>query len=120
LEPRLQNFTNGATFDRMRLAEVPLALRFFSPPGVWIGASVTGVKQSGAFAGPGGVIAEGSNTFCVVDATVAYRLPRRMGTISLQGTNLLNKKFRFQEIDQSVLPRYVPAAQAVLRISVSL
>jgi Tfp pilus assembly protein PilF len=120
LEPRLQNFTNGATFDRMRLAEVPLALRFFSPPGVWIGASVTGVKQSGAFAGPGGVIAEDSNTFCVVDATVAYRLPRRMGTISLQGTNLLNKKFRFQEIDQSVLPRYVPAAQAVLRISVSL
>jgi hypothetical protein len=119
LEPRYQNLDKGATFDTMKLTEIPVALRFFSPSGLWIGASVTGVKQSGAFDGSGGVVAEGSDSFWLVDAIVAYRLPRRMGTISLQGTNLLNEKFQFQEIDQSVPPRYVPEARVLLRASLA-
>jgi hypothetical protein len=84
-----------------------------------MGLSVTGIMQSGVFDEPGGIDAPGSDRFWQVDAMVAYRLPRRMGTISLQGTNLLDEKFRFQEIDQAVLPRYVPEAQIRLRISLS-
>jgi hypothetical protein len=43
-----------------------------------------------------------------------------LGTISLEGTNLLNEEFQFQEIAHGVLhPRYVPEAQVRLRFSLS-
>jgi tetratricopeptide (TPR) repeat protein len=119
LQPAYQDFEHGAAFTTLKLTEVPLAVRFFLPSGLWMGASVTAVKESGEFTGPGGVDVAGSDDFWVVDAIVAYRLPRRMGTISLQGNNLLNEKFQFQEIEQSVAPRYIPESQVLLRISLS-
>ena len=117
LEPRYQDFEHGSTFDKLKLTEVPLAVRYFAQSGLWLGLSLTAVEQRGIFDGPGGVSAEGSDSFWLVDAIIAYRLPRRMGTISLQGTNLLNDRFQFQEIDQSVLPRYIPESRVLLRIS---
>jgi len=119
LEPRYHDFEHGATFDNLELTEIPLAVRFFSPSGLWMGVSATAVEQSGAFDGPGGVVAEGSDNFWLLDALVAYRLPRRLGTVSLQGTNLLSEEFQFQEIAQAVPPRYVPELQVLLRFSVS-
>jgi len=119
LEPRYHDFEHGATFSKMELTEVPLAVKFVSPSGLWTGVSVTGVDQSGVFSGAGGIDAEGSDSFWLVDAIVAYRLPRRMGTISLQGKNLFGREFQFQEIDQAVQPRYIPEAQVFLRISLS-
>lgn len=118
IEPRYQEFDGGTLFDTMDLTEVPLSVRYFSPSGLWMGVSVTGVKQSGEFDTPAGVVA-GSDDFVLLDAIVAYRLPRRMGTISLQGNNLLDEQFQFQEIDQTVLPRYVPERQVLLRFSLS-
>ncbi len=118
-EPRYQDFQHGAKFDALRLTELPFALRWFAPSGLWAGLSVTGVKETGEFDGPDGVAVPGSDQFWTVDAVVAYRLPQRMGTISLQGTNLLGEKFQFQEIDPSVLPRYVPEARVFLRASLS-
>jgi hypothetical protein len=77
------------------------------------------VEQDGEFDGPVAV-EPGSDSFLVVDAIVSYRLPRRMGTISLEGTNLLDEEFQFQEIDQSFFsPRYVPELQVRLRLSLS-
>jgi hypothetical protein len=120
LQPEYQDFDHGAAFDTMRLTEIPLDIRFFFPVGLWMGASVTRVEQKGQFDGPGGVVAEGSDSFWLLDASLAYRLPRRRGTISLQGTNLLSEDFRFQEIDLNVAPRYIPETQVVLRVSISL
>lgn len=114
LQPQYQHFTRGAQFDEMELLELPLAVRVFLPAGVWFGVSVTGVGQRGQFAG-----LYDSDTFWLVDAVLAYRLPRRTGTISLQATNLTNQKFKFQEIDSSVLPRYVPESRVLLRVSLS-
>ena len=120
LEPRYQDFHHGAAFDTMELTEVPLAIRFFSGSALWMGVSLTGVRQTGEFVGPGGIDVEGSDTFWLVDGIVAYRLPRRLGTISLQGTNLSDETFRFQEIDLGVTPRYVPEMRVLLRVSISL
>ncbi len=119
LEPQYQDFDQGDTFDEMDLTEVPLALKFISQSGLWMGVSFTGVEQSGIFSGAGGIAAAGSNSFLVVDAVVAYRLPGRRGTISLQGRNIFDEEFQFQEIDQSAAPRYIPDSQFLLRISVS-
>ena len=118
-EPRYQDFDGGTTFDTMELTEAPLTLRYFVPSGLWMGLSVTGVEQRGEFDGPGGEAVAGSDDFVVVDAVIAYRLPRRWGTISLQGNNLLDEEFQFQEIDQEVQPRYIPESQLLLRFSIS-
>jgi tetratricopeptide (TPR) repeat protein len=119
LQPQYTDFEVGASFEKLKLAEIPLVVRYFAPSGVWMGASVTGVHETGEFLGPGGVDVEGSDDFWLVDAIVAYRLPRRMGTISLQGTNIFDEKFRFQDIDPRVAPRYIPEAQVLLRVAIS-
>jgi Tfp pilus assembly protein PilF len=119
-EPRYHDFDVGATFEKLELTEAPLTVRFASSSGLWAGVSVTAVRQSGEFQGPGGFDVAGSDSFWLVDAIVAYRLPRRMGTVSLQATNLFNEKFQFQEIDQAIPPRYVPESQFVLRVSIGL
>jgi tetratricopeptide (TPR) repeat protein len=119
IEPRYQDFDGGTTFVSMELTEVPVALRYFLPAGLWAGVSVTGVKQRGEFDGPAGEPVAGSDDFVLLDAVIAYRLPDRRGTISLQGNNLLDEEFRFQEIDQEVQPRYIPEPQLLLRFSLS-
>jgi tetratricopeptide (TPR) repeat protein len=120
LQPQYQDFHGGSTFATLELTEVPLTCRFFSPSGLWIGASVAGVRQTGKFQGPGGIDVSGEDDFWVADAIIAYRLPRRLGTVSLQGNNLFDEEFRFQEIDLAVAPRYVPETQVFLRVSISL
>jgi hypothetical protein len=117
-ELRHHDFKHGASFDSMRLTELPVSIKFISGSGLWAGATIVGVRQSGEFDGPDGVV-PGSDEFWLVNAIVAYRFERRGGTISLEGTNLLDEAFRFQEIDNGTLPRYVPEAQFVLRISLN-
>jgi hypothetical protein len=41
----------------------------------------------------------GSDDFWVVDAALSYRLPWRHGFITVGATNLLDERFRYQEID---------------------
>jgi Tfp pilus assembly protein PilF len=118
-EPSYLDFTRGATFDRMRLTELPISLRYFAPSGWRYGITAAWVEQDGAFDSQFDVV-PGSDSFWMVDAIVAWRLPNRLGTISLEGTNLLNEEFQFQEIAHGVLhPRYVPEAQVRLRFSLS-
>lgn len=118
-EPRYHDFKRGASFSKMDLTELPIAIKFSSPSGVWFGLSVTGVDQKGIFTGPGGIDESGSDEFWLVDVTAAYRLPRRLGTISLHVENLFDEEFQFQEIDLGVSPRYVPESQFFVRISLS-
>ena len=117
LEPRYHDFTRGAAFRSLELKEIPIAVRVTLPSGWKFGVSLTGVEEDGVFTGPGGIDEAGSDSFWLLDAILAYRLPRRLGTISLEGTNLLNEKFSFQEIGEAIVPRYVPEAQVALRVS---
>jgi outer membrane receptor for monomeric catechols len=61
----------------------------------------TYVEQSGEFffinAGPDPVPAE--DRFWIADLTLGYRLPRRMGTLSIDIRNLFDEQFQYQETD---------------------
>lgn len=117
-EVRHHDFDQGASFTWMRLTELPIALKYVTPAGLWLGATATFVDQQGVFTGPGGIDAPGSDSFWTLDAAIEFRLAQRKGTITLEGTNLLGEDFRFQELDLDVAPRYVPEAQLQLRFSV--
>jgi len=119
LEARYQDFEHGAAFDDMVLKEIPISVKYASPTGIWAGLTLTGVTESGSFVGPGGVLAPGSDSFWVTDALVAYRVPQRRGTVSIEGMNIFGEKFRYQEPSQGAVARYVPEAQYLLRFTLS-
>jgi tetratricopeptide (TPR) repeat protein len=52
-------------------------------------------------------------SFWTVDAAVGWRLPRRIGSISVEGTNLGDQQFPFYE--QSLQENLIPARRVVLR-----
>ena len=120
IQPRIQRIKGGDSFDEMDLQELPISARLAFPCGLWLGVSLTGVWQKGIFDGPGGVPNQGKDHFEVVDTLIAYRIPRRLGTISLEVNNLFNKNFQFQETDLSALPRYVPERRVFARLSLAL
>jgi outer membrane receptor protein involved in Fe transport len=41
-----------------------------------------------------------SSSFFLLDAAIGYRLPKRLGIVSLEGKNLLNKKYRFDDMSR--------------------
>jgi outer membrane receptor protein involved in Fe transport len=44
-------------------------------------------------------LAPGADRFWLVDAFVGYRLRNRRGLLSLNADNLLDRRFRFQDVD---------------------
>ena len=86
---------NDATTQR-----VPLGIRFFHPSGLGLAITSTYFHQNGDFQRRGGVCCEsGRSDFWLVDAAINYRLPQRYGFITVGATNLLDRKFKYQETD---------------------
>jgi Tfp pilus assembly protein PilF len=117
-EPRYTDIEGGDTFDEMRLVELPLSLRYVAKSGIRFGLTATAVDQEGQFDAFGEVV-PGADSFWLLDAIIGYRLPGRAGTISLEGRNLLDEEFRFQDVDVLVAPRYLPDAQVLFRFALS-
>jgi hypothetical protein len=82
--------------ELVRTVSVPLALKYFLPNGLSAGIAGTYVDQRVQryeFATEG----EGEDSFFVVDASLAYALPRRLGVLSVQVRNLLGEEFQYQD-----------------------
>ncbi|MEO8466112.1 MAG: TonB-dependent receptor, partial [Gammaproteobacteria bacterium] len=92
----LFNYT-GLTIERL-----PLELRYFSPTGLTLGFRTSHIKEHGTFVAntpvPGALEA-GADRFWLLDAFVGYRLPNRRGLLSLNADNLMDRRFRFQDVD---------------------
>ena len=83
---------------------VPLSARFFHPSGAF--ATVTGswFDQSGEFFRIGQAPTvdtpeAGSDRFWIFDASAGYRLPNRLGIVSVEGKNLFDRSFQYQDTD---------------------
>ncbi|MEN6485676.1 MAG: TonB-dependent receptor, partial [Syntrophobacteraceae bacterium] len=82
-----------------------LGASFFHPCGFFAQAKPTLVFQEGRFLEkvlpyphPSQYSRDHSDFF-VLDAVIGYRLPRRLGFISIEARNLFDRSFRYQEID---------------------
>ena len=97
LEAEVGNATDAFGFPKkLETISVPVSVRYFHPSGVFAGASVSyvdqDVRRSAAATG-----AEGSDQFVVVDAAIGWRLPKRIGIVSLEVRNLFDKEFDYQD-----------------------
>ena len=90
--PEFVNFPSMVETLRM-----PLTIRYFHPSGFFssLGGTLVRQKINGLFFQP--PLARDHDTFFLLDASIGYRLPNRLGIISLQGFNLLNQQFLFQD-----------------------
>ena len=96
------DFTGDEQIIEVRTHRVPLGVSFFSPGGVSARVNATFVNQTGSFDDVLGNPFAGSQRFWVLDASVGYRLPRRVGVLTVDGRNLLDRTFRFQETDRAM------------------
>jgi len=110
-------------FARVRTRRVPLSASYFHPCGLFGRGKATWVDQDGSFypldsaTSMPPVAAE--NSFWVVDASVGYRFPRRLGLVAVEGRNLFDRTFRFQETDPAH-PSVLPGRAVVVKATLSL
>lgn len=116
---RDRNFVGPEEIVTLNTHKVPLGINFFHPIGVYLRLKAAYVDQDGEFGDPVfGVTGTDSDQFWVLDATVGYRFPKRYGIVSLEGKNLLDEGFRFQDTDPSN-PEIVPERSVLAKITLS-
>jgi tetratricopeptide (TPR) repeat protein len=79
---------------------------------------VTFVDQEGRFQDPRQIVVSGADRFCMLDASIGYRLPRQRGIFSIDGRNALDTAFRFQDSSPEE-PTIVPARQVTARLTLA-
>ena len=81
---------------------VPLGINFYHPLGFSTGLKATYINQRGKFHlqnTPLDTFMSGEDQFLVFDASISYRLPKRLGLITVGAKNLFDKSFRYQDSD---------------------
>lgn len=86
----------------LRTQKVPLSIRVFHPSGLSAGLKGTYIYQKGEFTDLNASTTwKDSDNFWVMDASITYRLPKRLGIITVEARNLLDEEFKFQDTDQA-------------------
>lgn len=92
--PIVENFRSGSSSNpRVQTTTVPITLRYFGPSGIFAAAGINFVHQDVRRKGGN----DGNEDFLTFDAGIGYRLPFRRGIVGLEGRNLSNEKFRYQD-----------------------
>jgi tetratricopeptide (TPR) repeat protein len=112
--------------DKLVTYSVPFGVRYFHPSGVFAGVGAAYVWQDVNRQEPNGAgLPSGSDDFFVVDAAVGYRLPKRIGIVSLSVSNLFDNKFKYQDDsfrefqDQPSIGPYIPDRQILARVTLN-
>jgi hypothetical protein len=93
----------GDNITKLNTHRVLLGVGFFHPSGLFAQFKPTYISQDGKFVellSPfESTIVSKSDQFWVFDASIGYRLPKRLGIFSITAKNLFNRSFDFQDTD---------------------
>jgi outer membrane receptor protein involved in Fe transport len=122
-EVRYDKFQYSADFDpqgflTLEGTVVPLRVGYFHPSGLLAGVTYTFATQRGLFRDQSvpffQTFRDSEDGASVIDLSVGFRLPGRRGIIRLDVRNLLDERFRYQEVDV-ISPRLAPERVALAR-----
>jgi Flp pilus assembly protein TadD len=102
---------------------VPAKVTYHHPRGFFAALRASHVSQKLRFVDPFGAETPGETDFWIADASIGFRLPRRLGSISIDVLNLFDEKFGYQDTDFFGVPRiplFQPRRLAVLRARLNL
>jgi tetratricopeptide (TPR) repeat protein len=86
--------------DSLKTHRLPLSIKLFHPSGFSARVTTTYINQRGVFFDSSlTTTSRDSDDFWVMDASVSYRLPKRLGIITIEARNLLDEDFKFQDTD---------------------
>jgi tetratricopeptide (TPR) repeat protein len=109
-------FVGPDSFTTLKTHKIPIGIHFFHPGGVSLHFKTTYVHQRGSFGYPWvAPTVEDSDHFWVVDASIGYRLPNRLGILGLEVKNLFDEGFRFQDTDPSN-PEIIPERSLLAKL----
>jgi len=96
----------------------PVGINFFHTSGFSSQVKATFIKQEGDFGNVWSGVNPDEDQFWVVDASIQYRLPKRLGLISLEAHNLFNEDFNFLDTD-ATNPSIYPECLILTRFTVA-
>ncbi|MEO8007887.1 MAG: tetratricopeptide repeat protein [Betaproteobacteria bacterium] len=106
-ERQERDFPSGVPSEFLSSIETllaPLTFTYRDSGGFFAQIRATYVTQTVEYPATTGTTSE-SDRFWLADASLGYRLPRRLGIISLNATNLFDRSFRFQDTSLNGAPR---------------
>ncbi len=107
---------------RVETLSIPVVARYFNENGLFATLGTRYVHQTVDLS-PASTFQQNGDDFFLLDASVGYRFPKRWGVLSLEGRNLLDKRFLFQDdsFRSSVtrMPPIVPARTLLARLTVN-
>ncbi|MDR4517044.1 MAG: TonB-dependent receptor [Nitrosomonas sp.] len=104
-EPQFETFDRAIIINNNLPIEIstliiPTSINYFNPSGVFAALSGAFVRQDiERFENFTTEKNSGISDFFMVDAVIGFRMPNRMGIISLEGKNLLNEEFSYRNIN---------------------
>ncbi len=127
-EYRYEKLVHGLDFlidgiERVTTETFPAGVNYFHPCGISARVKTTYVAQKGAFVPdgsfPGTPGTPGSDYFWLFDASLGYRLPKRLGLVTVEGRNLFDRSFKFQDTDHNN-PTIEPERTVLFRLTLAL
>ncbi len=104
---RDDEYVGPEQFTWIKTFRIPLTVSFSHSSGFFSKLKITFVDQDGEFGDPQIVTTTGNDQFAVVDGTIGYRLPEKLGVVTVDVKNLFDEQFQFQDTDPSN-PRIYP------------
>lgn len=106
----------------LETTHIPLTLRYQHLSGYFSELITTHVKQNVKLAA-GSSFSITNESFSLVDLSLGYRLPKRLGKISLDIKNLFDENFIYQDLNftrsEHVNPLYIPERMVMGRVTLS-
>ncbi|MDR4651459.1 MAG: tetratricopeptide repeat protein [Nitrosomonas sp.] len=126
-EPQFEKFERSISSNlpvEINTLIVPISINYFNPSGIFSTLSGTFVRQNlkrlENFATERN---SGISNFFMIDAIIGYRMPNRMGIVSLEGRNLLNEEFSFRHINfqesEATRPRFISGRTFFARLTLN-
>lgn len=112
------DFVGNELFTELKTYRAPLGINLYHPTGFSAQLKAAYVYQEGEFGDPFMGLSSEDDRFWVVDVALGYRLPKRLGMITIEGKNILDEEFNYQDTDPAN-PTIVPERLIIGKITLS-